>query len=182
MTQRKKLVIVFFVVCFLMLVLSCAGLLRCCLFREETTNPAGTYVGAYGPAGVEIVYLFPNGRLEQTLLRGATIVYRNQCSWRIVKEPYHNFEIQDFMLARPVDDGPPTPTTDPVFLDQLSCAWYASTWYVPTEILALTILEETHLRKVSSRLPPPDPSVPRMRDFYRGGGERVPTPRELGSP
>ena len=49
MAQRKKLVIVFFVVCFLMLVLSCAGLLRCCLFGKEPTTPAGTYVGAYGP-------------------------------------------------------------------------------------------------------------------------------------
>ena len=182
MAQRKKLVIVFFVVCFLMLVLSCGGLLRCCLFEKEPTTPAGTYVGAYGPAGVEIVYLFPDGRLEQTLLRGTTIVYRNQGSWRLVKAPYHNFEIQNFMVARPAPWDPPSPTAEPRFLDRLSIGLYASTWYAPTEIIAVTISEETYLRKVSSRLPPPDPSVPRMRDFYRGGGEQVPTPRELGSP
>ena len=84
-------------------------------------------------------------------------------------------EIEDFILARPVDDGPPAPTAKPRFVDRLSVAWYASTWYAPTEIIEVTTLEETYLRKVSSRLPPPDPSVPTMRDYYRKLSAAEPT-------
>jgi len=141
----------------LLLGLFCTGLAGGCWSAgEPTPAPAGTYVGAYGEAGVEIVYLFPDGRLEQTLLRGATIVYRNQGSWRLVKAPYHNFEIQNFVVVRP-SPGPPSPTDQGILRDTISTGWYAS-----PAVIKMTSVEETYLWKVSSRLPPPDPSVPRM--------------------
>lgn len=144
--------------------LFCAGLAGC-RSSGETPNPAGTYVGAYGEAGVEIVYLFPDGRLEQTLVRGATIVYRNQGSWRLVKAPYHNFEIQNFIMAVRPSHGPPSPTDQGILCDTISTGWNASAWYAPTEVIEMTSEPETYLWKVSSRLPPPDPSVPRTRDW-----------------
>jgi len=134
--------------------LLCLGVAGCDIPDSELI---GTYVDHYEGGRVEVFHIREDGTFDQTLMDGKT-VYRNQGTWAFGREP-ERVSFSDIMS--------PIQTKEeggllwmPRFFGNIYAVW--DRWR--GRIIFDTVIS---IRKVSSEVPPKDPTIPRMRDVYR---------------
>ena len=132
--------------------LLCLGVAGCDIPDSELI---GTYVGHYEGGRVEVFHIREDGTFDQTLLDGKT-VYRNQGTWAIGREPW-DVVFSDIMSPF---QAPGEPLWVPRFIGWSYAGWDRRRG----RIMFDTVIS---IRKVSSEVPPKDPTIPRMRDVYR---------------
>jgi hypothetical protein len=134
--------------------LLCLGVAGCDIPDSELI---GTYVGHYEGGRVEVFHIREDGTFDQTMMDGKT-VYRNQGTWKFGRDPERvSFSdiISPFQLK---EEG--GLLWMPRFFDNIYAVW--DRWQ--GQIIFNTVIS---IRKVSSEVPPKDPTIPRMRDVYR---------------